>query len=274
MFEYMGTGGVMNALWSLVVVVIVVTLIAGVALGGAEFLNPEEARSKAAKLNAETALINEELAHNRNMHELERQEKEQDLEVKRQRQEMWTELMGPITIITMVTASVVGLLLIGTHCYYGLVSSDGLRRRPAAAATPPTRAMTAPLPGASQLGGAVAPNRVAVTNATRAVHPDQVSYDGFLAHFYDYILHPNRSRAFYTRDIRPEIEDIYLTILTEAKIIAWQTSDRLGWILPRHIRCVDHVRDLITPRAFYSLASLCPVPEADEGHPHRRIIGG
>jgi hypothetical protein len=87
------------------------------------------------------------------------------------------------------------------------------------------------------------------------VRTREITYEGFLAHFYDCILHPHRARVYYTEGIAPEIEDFYLAILTETEIIIWKTGDRDSWILPREIRGVRDVQRRVPRQTFYRLVS-------------------
>lgn len=265
MIEYVGSGGMMNALWSLVIVVVIVALIAGVSIGGAEFLHPQKSAADAEVRRAEAERIREQNRHDQKMNELEEQESEWALIRKQQRQEELTSLMGPISIVIMVAASVVALMLAGTICYYVLASGDIPKRGNAsaveqAALAPPSQVI-AVHPTRQQPRGCV--------GQSLAIHPDQITYEGFLAHFFDFILHPNRSRAFYTKGIAPEVEDVYLTILTEADLIDWQSSRRTGWILPRWIRRVEDVKQQVSPRTFYDLASVFYVPDDTRERPRR-----
>ena len=84
-----------------------------------------------------------------------------------------------------------------------------------------------------------------------------ITYDSFLAYFCSHILDPVRTQVSYPMRIVPEIEDIYLTILTEAQIITWEASGYTGWVLSRQIGGVEDVRRQVPPRVFYSLASTC-----------------
>lgn len=99
------------------------------------------------------------------------------------------------------------------------------------------------------------------------VNPDRVSYDGFLAFFYDFVLsnghqslpldytRPDHSRRYYPGRMPPNVGKFYISILDQARIIIPGNNGYNGWVLDKRISKIDDISLRISPEAFDEIAN-------------------
>jgi hypothetical protein len=262
MYSYQGaqSGGAAQAVCVFVGLLLVGAVVAGVFLGGSELLSPSVHEAEANKLKAEADAIRTQTAYEERQRQialdLAEQKAATELQTLQARRAKQLELMEPLTIVGTVVGSLVVLTLTVTISYYFITKARAVQGPVLERAQLAQHNVVPSSPQQGQ-GRDSGDGQPACLIDRAKVRPDDVTYDGFLAYFRDYILHPNRTRAFYHAGVAPEIEDVYLAILTEAQIISWGTNGHSGWILPREIRGVEDVKRRISRCAFYSLASSC-----------------
>jgi hypothetical protein len=263
----MQSGGAMKALCTFMGLLVIGAVVAGVYLGDSELFSPSVHAAKADKLAAEAAALRAHTAYEERQRQIALDIAEQkaaaELQALQARRARQLELMEPLAIVGMVVVSIAALTVTLAVSYYFIAKAR------VAAIRVPERGQSVSyriVPSASNQERERASQGVRTSSPIdRAkVRSDQVTYDGFLAHFAEYILHPHHVRVFYRTGIAPEVEDIYLTVLTETGIITWQNNGHSGWILAREIRDVEDVWQRISRRTFYSLASSCRTPSAME----------
>jgi hypothetical protein len=239
MVGFTDPGGTARTLGSLLVLVLVLGVVAGIVLGGAELLSPSVHQAQAERIRAKTAY--------------ETQKGQIELEAERQRRAILLALMQAGIVAAMALGFILGLAATVIASYYCFARIRAATGRWAPAAYPPaSQAIVSP--NSRQVQAVeFAPRRSASPVERANVRAEEITYEGFLAHFYDCILHSHRRRVYYDQGIAPAIEDLYLAILTDAKVILWETASHSGWILPREIRGVGDVRRRVPPRAFYGL---------------------
>lgn len=257
----------MKALCTFIGLLLIGAVVAGVYLGGSELLSPSVHAARADKLEAEAAALRAQTAYEEHQRQIALDTAEQkaavELETLQARRAKQLELMEPIAFVGMIVGSIAAITLTIAVSYY-LVT----KARAGAKKVPERGRSVDHKTGPSRLNQ----ERARASHSIRTSSPidrakvrsDQVTYDGFLAHLDEYLLHPNHDRVFYCTGIAPEVEDIYLAILTETGIITWRTNGHSGWILPREILDIEDVRQRISRRTFYSLASSCRAPSAVE----------
>jgi hypothetical protein len=236
-----GLEGTMKAFCTFLGLLLISAVLVGLLLGNSEYSN--------AKADEVRARIAAEERQRQTERELAEQKAEDESEAYRARQARLLELMGPLAAV----GSIVALALTGATCYYLVAKARAATAGQAAEGRRTGQRETPPSP--AKPGGASNGDRHPSPAQLVRVRPNEISYDSLLAYFHDYVLHPNRPRAFYRTRIAPEVEDIYLAVLTDAQVIVWQTGGHAGWILPHRIKGVDDVRRCIPPRTFYSLVS-------------------
>lgn len=251
----------MKALCTFMGLLLIGAAVAGVYVGGSELLSPSVHAAKADKLEAEASALLAQTAYEARQHEIELTLAEQkaaaELQALQARRARQLELVEPIAIVGMVVGSVAALTLTATVSYYLIAKARATTGKQVSEGEQLVQYRAVPSPSKQEQGRAPEGGRTPSSIEESKVCSDQVTYDGFLAYFDEYILHPNRVRVFYRKGIAPEVEDIYLTILTEMEIITWKTNGHSGWILPGEIRSVEDVRLRISRCAFYNLVSTC-----------------
>ena len=262
----------MKALCTFMGFLLIGAVVAGVYLGDSELLSPSVHAAQADKLEAEAAALRAQTAYEERQRQIALDIAEQkaaaELQALQARRARQLELMEPLAIVGMVVVSIAALTVTLAVSYYFIAKARATAKR-----VPERRQFvdhrTVPSPSNQERGRASQGVRASSLIDRAKVRSDQVTYDGFLAHFDEYILHPHHVRVFYRTGIAPEVEDIYLTVLTETEIITWQTNGHSGWILAREIRDVEDVGQRISRRTFYSLASSCRTLSAAESQFHR-----
>lgn len=262
MYGYQGaqSGGAARVVCVFVGLLLIGAVVAGIFLGGSELLSPSVHEAEVEKLKAEADAIRVQTAYEERKREIELTSAEQkvaaDLQALQARRAKQLELMEPIAIIGMIVGSIAALTLTIAVSYYLVTKARaGAEKVPENGKSIEHSSVLSP---SNQEQVRVSQGIRTSSPIDRAkVRSDQVTYDGFLAHLDEYLLHPNHDRVFYRTGIAPEVEDIYLAILTETGIISWQSNGHSGWLLPREIREVDDVRQRISRRTFYSLVSSC-----------------
>lgn len=256
----MQSGDTMKALCTFIGLLLIGAVVAGVYLGGSELLSPSVHAAKADKLEAEAAALRAQTASEERQRRIALDIAEQkaavELQALQARRARQLELMEPLAVGGVVVGSIAALTVTIAVSYYFITKAR------AAAGKVPERKQSVnhrivSSPSNQKRGRTSQGVQTSSPIDSAKVRSDQVTYDGFLAHFDEYILHPHHVRVFYRTGIAPEIEDIYLTVLTETGIITWQTNGHSGWVLPWEIRNVETVRQRISQRTFYSLAGSC-----------------
>lgn len=214
--------GGMRALCWFVGLLLLGAVIAGVLLGSSELLSPSVHEAKVDALREKTE-------YTRLKHEIE-------LEALQERRDRQLELMEPIAVVGLVVGAISGFTLTVAVSYYFVAKAkaEGGGQAPSKEGKS----------GAS--GGDQTRCRVPRAN----VSPEDVTYNGLLAYFYDFILHPNRKRVFYPTGIAPGVEAAYLSILSEARIIITGASGHSDWVLRPQIDGIEDVRCRISRQAF------------------------
>jgi hypothetical protein len=248
MFNYPQNGGAIPALVVLAVLMLIGGIVSGVLLGDTELLNPSMHRAQADKIEAEAEALRAETA-------AKAQKAAADLKALLERRTVLLALLPAMVMAGVVVGSMAILMLTAAVAYFIIAKARAATRGQGSAVSAPVYRKSGPAsPPRQKQGRRSEPRRALALIERTRVRPNQATYDGFLAYFYDYILHPHRTRLFYNTGIVREIEDVYLTLLTDVKIIVWAAGRRTSWILDRHIRCLDDVRRRMPRRAFYSLA--------------------
>lgn len=257
----------MQALCWFVGLLLIGAVVAGIYLGGSELLSPSVHSAEVDKREAEAAALREQTAYEKRQHQmaldLEEQKAEVELEAFQARRAKQLELMEPLAIVGAVVGSIAALTLTVAVSYYlvkkakapegrGLEREQSVQHR---AVPSPSKQDQVRAPESGQRPSPIEKEKVC---------PEDITYDGFLAYFHDYILQPNRTPVFYHAGIRPDIEGLYLAVLTETRIITWGTNGHSHWILPPRIRGLEDVRRRISRRAFCTLVTSRQQREAVE----------
>jgi hypothetical protein len=249
-------------------------VVAGIYLGGSELLSPSVHSAEVDKLEAEAAALREQTTYEERQHQMELDVEEQKAEVElgalQARRAKQLELMEPLAIIGMVVGSIATLTLTFAVSYYFIKKARAGEVQSAERGQPLHQQVVASPSKRDPLRAPEGEQPPSPIERAR-VHLDDITYDGFLAYFHDYILQPNRTPVFYHAGIEPGIRDVYLAVLAEARIITWGTNGHSGWILPQRIREVEDVRRRISRRAFCTLVTSRQEREPVEPLPLRGV---
>jgi hypothetical protein len=269
MYGYVDSGGGAKALCVFVGVLLIIAIVGGVYLGGSELFSPSVHRAKAEKLDAEAAALRAQTAYEQQKHEIELALAEKkaaaELQTLQERRARQLELMEPVTIVGVVVGSIVALTLTVTISYHFITRGRPVREMQMSTSRQPVYHDTQGSSKPEQKQEAASETGQTPSLADRAKRClNDITYEGFLAYVHDYIFQPDSARVFYHAGIAPQVEDTYLTVLVETKIITWKTNGCSGWHLPGEIRDVADVRQRISRRAFYRLVSSCQTLNAVE----------
>ena len=258
MYVYPSERSGIQALCWLVGLLLIGAVVVGIYFGGSELLSPSMHSAEVDKLEAEAAALQEQTAYERRQHQieldLEEQKAEVELKALQARRAKQLELMEPLAIVGAVIGSIVAFTLTVAGSYY-LIKKARASEGPGPEQGQSVQHKAVPSPSKQGQGRASESGQPPSPISEGKVCPEEITYDGFLAYFHDYVLRLNRAPVFYHAGIEPDIEDVYLAVLTEAHIITWGTNGHSGWILPGRIRDVEDVRRRISQRAFYTLVT-------------------
>lgn len=261
------SGGAMKAVCTLIVLLLIGAVAAGMFLGGSELFSPSVHEARAEKLEAEAAARRAETAYEERQRRLEMDEEEQkaavEVQALRERRAIELELIKPLTIVGMVVGSIVALTLTAAIAYYYIAQATAVRGEGQSPAGKQPVHYSAGLPPSSRQGqGAARTTTPGAPVAGARVHPDDVSYDGCLAYVYDHGLHPDRAPVFYPRGLVSEVENVYVEVLTRARIIVSGRNGGSGWTLAPGVRRIEDVKRGMSRHEFYNLANAVqrPIP--------------
>lgn len=253
----------MKALFTFLGLLLIGALVAGLFLGNAELFRPSVTKAETERIKAETDELRAQTAYKERQRQIALAAAERKAAVEedalKARHARQLELMEPLAIAGTAVVSIAVLTLTVAIAYYLIVKANVGRRGLAPGSQQPSHRRTGPNPPKQQYWDTSAGDRPPPVQRAN-VSPDQVTYDGLLAYFYDELLHPNRKRVFSPAGFAPEVEATYLSILSEARIITWGTNGNSAWVVRRQINGIKDVSQRISREAFERFVISCSMP--------------
>ena len=253
----------MKALFTFLGLLLIGALLTGLFLGNAELFRPSAHKAEAERIKAETDDIRAQTAYKERQRQIslaaEEQKAAAEVEALRARRARQLELVEPLSIAGTVVLSIAVLTLTAAIAYYVIAKARAMGEGRAPGSRQPVHRRTGPNPPTRQHGD-ITENDQPLPVRRANVRPDQVTYDGLLAYFYDELLHPNRRSVFSPAGLAPGVEATYLSILSEARIITRGTNGNSAWVLRRQIKGIKDLSLRISREAFEQFVISCSLP--------------
>jgi hypothetical protein len=275
-------GNGIRAFCSVVLVLVIVAVIAGVLMAGSELFDPSRAKAEADRLNAETEVIRAQVAYEEQQRRLELQSTQQqaayeqrlrEIHLQEEEQKAATrvqalnEFRAFKSKVYRVLAQVLPVVSAIALLFPAFAASYYLVRKGTVLNTGQTPAQgQADVPRARSAKSRGNAPSIQSTNISVC----RPSYDGFLAFCVDFVLideqrplsalscgQPGSHRQYYPNGVSPGVASIYLAILCRIGMVALRPNSSSEWIRCRRTRDLEVISRRVPRQVFDEVVQDC-----------------